>query len=74
MESLVVQIEILLADNGGSMPYQALLDAIDFQDRAQLPNALKQGKKQGKFVKALRWDADAKETIFTVEIPVTESA
>lgn len=74
MDALVAQIESTLASNGGKMPYQALLDTIAFQDRAQLPNALKIGKKQGKFVKVLRWNAETKENDFTVEVPVTESA
>lgn len=74
MDALLAQIESLLADNGGKMTYQALLDQIAFQDRPLLANALKIGKKQGKFVKVLRWNAEAKQSDFTVEVPVTEGA
>jgi hypothetical protein len=72
MDELINQIEASLNQNNGVMTYQALLDSIPFEQRRLLPNALKTAKRQGRFRKVLRWNADAKQTDFTVEIGVAE--
>jgi hypothetical protein len=72
MDALIDQIEASLNENGGVMTYQAVLDATPFEQRRLLPNALKTAKRQGRFRKVLRWNAEAQKTDFTVEIGVAE--
>lgn len=68
MENLITQIEGILNENGGAMSYEAVLNAIDYKDRPQLHNALKEAKRRGLFQKHLRWDSEAKQNSLTVEL------
>lgn len=46
----------LLGANGGKMSYQALYDALDYQQRQNLPGALREGKKQNKVRQDIAWN------------------
>lgn len=47
METLVAQLVSTIQSNGGSMPFQALVESVEYKDRQKVPNALRIAKQQG---------------------------
>lgn len=53
MQEILDAVVAILNSNGGSMEYADLLDAIDFQYRSRLYDALRYGKKSEVLTKSL---------------------
>lgn len=48
MQELIDQMVTIVADAGGSIEWEPLLDAVGYKNRAQVPNALKIAKAENK--------------------------
>jgi len=53
MNELIQKIVTQVQNAGGSLSYKAILDATDYPQRGQLPNALRQARAEGKLTQTV---------------------
>jgi hypothetical protein len=71
MDALIQKLIELVSAAGGSLLWGEMLGSLDYQERSLVTRAVSQARANGQLRRRVRWDAEAKANILTLEIPQT---
>lgn len=68
MDAAWNQLQTILNANGGSMVYSEMLEQVDYENRQYLAKLIQRERAKGTIKRNLKWDAEAKATVLTIEL------